>query len=148
VSLINNSAQTYVPFVDFSIITISSASGQVRVINADNGGSGNTVAALFSFSEKLGPEQLFSPAETTQTRTIRFQDCAAEMFSWDVQVTAYVGTAGSSSSSSSASTGGTQPPPTSGGSGGILPLTKVTSVMRFTANPLTKTVTKQLIKLQ
>jgi hypothetical protein len=70
------------------------------------------------------------------------------MFSWDVQGTAYVGTGTSSSSSSSSSSGSSAPPPASGGAGGLLPLTKLTAVMRFTANPLTKTVTKQLIKLQ
>jgi hypothetical protein len=34
VSLINNSTQAYVPFVDFSVIAVSSASGNVRVINS------------------------------------------------------------------------------------------------------------------
>ena len=150
VNLINNSAQVYVPFVDFNVIAVNSASGNVRVINSDNGGSGkgSANAALFSFSQKLGDDQLFSPAETTSSRTLRFQDSASEMFSWDVQVTAYVGTGTSSSSSSSSSSGSTQPPPASGGASGLLPLTKLTAVMRFTANPLTKTVTKQLIKLQ
>lgn len=150
VNLISNSTQAYVPFVDFNVIAVNSASGNVRVINADNGGAGKSsaTAALFSFSQKLGGDQLFSPAETTASRTVRFQDSASEMFSWDVQVTAYVATGASSSSSSSVSSGGSAPPPASGGSGGLLPLTKVTAVMRFTANPLTKTVTKQLIKLQ
>ena len=116
-NLINDSAQAYVPFVDFNVIAVNSASGTVRVINSDNGGSGkgSANAALFSFSQKLGDDQLFSPAETTATRTLRFQDSAAEMFSWDVQVTAYVGTGASSNSSSSSSSGNTQPPPASGG---------------------------------
>jgi len=149
-SLINNSAQAYVPFVDFNIIAVNSASGNVCVINSDNGGSGKGAAnaALFSFSEKLGDDQFFSPAETSASRTVRFQDSAAEMFSWDVQVTAYVGTGTSPGSSSSSSSGSNPPPPAGGGTGGLLPLTKLTAVMRFTANPLTRTVTKQLIKLQ
>jgi len=81
---------------------------------------------LFSFSQRLGDDQLFSPAETTATRTLRFQDSASEMFTWDVQVTAYVGTGTSSSSSSSSSSAGSAPPPASGGAGGLLPLTKLT----------------------
>jgi len=146
-NLINNTTNTYVPYVDFNVIGISTPS--VRVINADNGGSGASPAnaALFSFSSRLGSDQLFSPSETSGVRTVRFQDTSAVMFSWDVQVTAYVAT-GTSSSSSSSSSGNTPPPPASGGASGLVPLTKLTAVMRFTANPLTKTVTKQLIKLQ
>ncbi|MGZ8842773.1 MAG: S8 family serine peptidase [Pyrinomonadaceae bacterium] len=147
-NLINNSTDAYLPSVDFYIISVNSASGQVRVINADNGKNGSSPqnAASFSFSQKLGSDQLFTPAEATASRTVRFQDSANEMFSWDVIVTAYVGTGGSSSSSSSSS-GGSQPPP-AGGSGSLLPLTKVTGVMRFTANPLTRKVTSQLISLK
>jgi len=145
-NLVNNTTNTYVPYVDFNVIGISTPS--VSVINADNGGSGvnPSNAALFSFSSKLGSDQLFSPAETTAARTIRFQDSSAAMFSWDVQVTAYVSSgapAGGSSSQSSQSSGSTA------SSGGLpnLPLTKVSAVMRFTANPLTRTVTSKLIKL-
>ena len=145
-NLVNNTTNNYVPYVDFNIIGISTPN--VRVINADNGGSGTSPAnaALFSFSSKLGADQLFTPNETSGARTVRFQDTQAVMFSWDVQVTAYVanGTqpAGASqgSSSSSGSTGSSSGLPT-------LPLTKISGVMRFTANPLTKQVTSQLIKL-
>jgi hypothetical protein len=149
-NLINNTTNTYVPYVEANVIGISTPN--VRVINADNGGSGTSTAnpALFSFSSKLGSDQLFSPSETSSARTVRFQDTSAVMFTWDVQVTAYVQNGaqpnGSQSSSSSGGSSG------SGGSGsGLpkvnLPLTKVSAVMRFTANPLTRTVTSQLIKL-
>ncbi|MDQ1637377.1 MAG: hypothetical protein QOF62_716 [Pyrinomonadaceae bacterium] len=149
VNLINNATNTYLPFVDFNVIGLSSPN--VRVINADNGKNGTspTNAALFSFTQKLGSDQLFSPAETTGSRTVRFQDSFSEMFSWDVQATAYIGTGGSSSSSSSSSSGGSQSSSSSGVlPTGALPLTKITAVMRFTVNPLTKTVTSQLIRLQ
>ena len=148
VSLVNNSTQAYVPFVDFNVIGINSASGTVRVINADNGKSGTSQAnaALFSFTQNLGPDQIFSAAEATSSRTIKFQDSMSEMFTWDVQVTAYVSSGGTSSTSSSAPASGSQTS-SSGGITGSLPLTKVTAVMRFTANPLTRTVTSQLIKL-
>jgi subtilisin family serine protease len=149
VNLINNSTNTYLPFVDFNVIGISSPN--VRVINADNANNGTspTNAALFSFTQKLGSDQQFSPAETTGSRTIRFQDSFSEMFSWDVQATAYVGTGGSSSSSSSSSSsGGSQTSSSGSDPTSLLPLTKVTAVMRFTANPLTKTVTSQLISVK
>jgi subtilisin family serine protease len=145
-NLINNTTNTYVPYVDFNIVGISTP--WVRVINADNSGNGTSLSnpALFGFSSKLGSDQIFSPAETSGARTVRFQDTSAVMFSWDVQVTAYVSTgAPAGPGSQSSSTGGSS----TGSSGGLptLPLTKVSAVMRFTANPLTKTVTSQLIKL-
>jgi hypothetical protein len=147
-SLTNNTTNNYVPYVDFNVIGISTPS--VRVINADNGGSGTSPAnaALFGFSSKLGSDQVFSPSETSGTRTVRFQDTQAVMFSWDVQVTAYVQNGGQPSGSQSSSPSGGS----SGSSGGLpvgnLPLTKVSAVMRFTANPLTRTVTSQLISLK
>jgi len=144
-NLVNNTTNSYVPFVDFNVVGISTPN--VRVINADNGGSGASPAnaAQFSFSSKLGSDQIFSPNETSGSRTVRFQDTQAAMFSWDVQVTAYVanGAQPAGSQSSSSSGGGS-----SGSSSGLtLPLTKISGVIRFTANPLTRTVTSQLIKL-
>ena len=149
--MVNNTTNTYVPYVDFNVVGVTSASGTVRVINADNGMTGTTPtnAALFSFTNKLGADQILSPSETTAARTIRFQDSASEMFSWDVQVTAYVGTGGASSSSSQSSSSGSSSQSSSGGlPSANLPLTKLTAVMRFTANPLTKTVTSKLISLK
>ena len=118
-------------------------------MNADNQKNGTSLAnaALFGFSQKLGADQQFTPGEPTSPRTIQLQDSAMALASVDVLVTAYVGTGGSSSSSSSSSSGGSQSSSPSSG-GGLLPLTKITAVMRFTVNPLTKTVTSQLIKLQ
>ena len=145
-SLVNNTNQTYLPLVDLNVISCSPAG--VKVINADNqkDGTSSANAALFGFSQKLGADQQFSPGETTSARTIRLQDTAMSLASVDTVVTAYIGTGGGSSSSSSSPSGGSQSSPSSGSS--ILPLTKLTAVMRFTVNPLTKTVTTQLIKLQ
>ena len=147
-TLVNNSSQTYVPHVEFNVIGITSASRTVTVINADNSGDGKTpaTAALFSFTDKLGSDQLFSPAEATGSRTVRFQNSAAEMFSWDVRVTAYVSSGQAGASQSSA---GSESQSASSGSGGTgqLPLTKVSGVMRFTANPLTKKVSATLVSL-
>jgi subtilisin family serine protease len=149
VSLVNNSPNAFVPFVDFNVVGVTSATGTVRVINADNGQNGTMPAnaALFSFTNKLGADQIFDPAETTASRTIRFQNSASEMFSWDVQVTAYVANVESSGASSPAPPSGSQPPTGGGSPSANSPLTKISAVMRFTANPLTKTVTSKLIKL-
>ncbi len=148
-AMTNNSSQAYVPLVDLNVIGISSGSGTVRVINADNGQDGTSAAnaALFGYSQRLGSDEVFSPAEVSGTRTMRFQDSAAELFTFDAVVTAYVQTGGASSTSSTSSSSTTQ-----GSSTGSDPLagvlTKFNAVMRFTANPLTKTVSAQLVSLK
>jgi hypothetical protein len=146
-TLANNSGTTYVPYVDFNVIRVTSSSGTVRVKNAENGKSGIDPSnpAAFSFTGLIGSDQLFTPAEATGSRSLQFYN-NGELFSWDVLVTAYVGTgAGSSSSSSSSTQSGS---PSGSGVTGILPLTQIKSVMRFTYNPLTKTVTKQLVSFK
>jgi len=146
-ALTNNSAQTYLPLVDLNVIGITSTSGTVKVINGDSGGDGRSpaTAALFGYTSQLGSDQLFSPSEVSGTRNLRFQDNASEMFNFDAVVTAYLGSGGSSSSPSSASQQQSSAPNNSGPS---LPLNQLKAVMRFTANPLTKTVTVQLVSLK
>jgi hypothetical protein len=142
----NSSATTYLPRVSLNVVGVSSSSGTVKVSNADNGGVGTPASpALFDYSAKLGADQLFSGAETTAARTLKFSDPRGELFTYDVQVTAYQGAAGGGGSSAAA--GGT-----SGGTGGgssqsLLTKLAPTSVLRFTANPLTKSVTVQLAKV-
>jgi hypothetical protein len=140
----NNGTETYVPIVDLNVIKIASASGTVSVKNAENGGNGKTSSspALFGYSNKLGTDEEFTPAEVTGTRSLEFNDPSAEMFSIDVNVTAYQrgstlvgGSAGSTAGgSSSGSTGGS-------GTG----VTSIPKVLRITINPLTKSVTAKLL---
>ncbi|HKQ99601.1 MAG TPA: S8 family serine peptidase, partial [Pyrinomonadaceae bacterium] len=89
--LTNNSTSAYVPLVEVNIVRIASTSGAVRINNSENGGDGRSAnsAALFSYSNLLGADQIFSPAEKTGKRTIQFRDDAGEMFSFDAVVTAY-----------------------------------------------------------
>ena len=63
-ALMNNSTNTYLPLVEFNVIGVNSASGTVRVINADNSKDGRTPAnaALFGFTDKIGSDQVFSPS--------------------------------------------------------------------------------------
>ena len=149
-AMTNNSTQAYVPLVDLNVVGISSTSGTVSAINADNSkdGKSQATAALFSYSHQLGSDEIFSPAEVTSTRTLRFQDNASEMFTFDANVTAYLQSGGSSSGSSVSSSTQQQSSSGTSGTGGSLPLTKLKAVLRFTANPLTKTVTAQLISLK
>jgi hypothetical protein len=131
----NASAATYLPRVELKVVGVNSASGTVKVANADNGGAGTPSSpALFDYSSKLGADQLFSGGETTGARTLKFTDPRGELFTYDVQVTAY-------RSASGGAVGGAAPAgstaPAQGGGGTQLPLT---TLLRFTANPLTKTV--------
>lgn len=140
----NNSASTYVPLVDLNIIGINSSSGTVTVKNAVNGGTGKSVAtaALFNYSDLLGSDQEFTANEVTGDRRIEFNNPRGEMFSIDVNVTAYVrGASGGGAGGAAAPAGGG-----AGGSGssGTGPLS-APKVMRITINPLTKTVTAKLL---
>jgi subtilisin family serine protease len=142
-NLKNNSTSVYVPLVELKVIGINSTSGTVSVKNADNGGNGKSVgsAALFGYSSLLGADQEFGPAEITGNRSLEFNDSAAEMFSFDVSVTAY--------QRGAAVAGGGASAPADGGSGGGsssgTSIQSLTKVMRITVNPLTKTVTAKLL---
>jgi minor extracellular serine protease Vpr len=145
-NMMNQSSNRYVPLVELKVIGIHSASGSQTVVNADNSGNGTNVAnaALFDYSHQLGSDEQFSANEVTASRTLKFQDNASELFVFDVIVTAYQ-QVGGSSSSSSPSSGGSAP---AGASGSATSLTGLTSLMRFTANPLTKSVSVQLVSLK
>jgi minor extracellular serine protease Vpr len=148
-TMTNNTPSTnYVPFVRLNVINITSTSGTVRASNADNGGSGLGTGspALFDYSSQLGSDQIFSAAETTSARTLRFADPASEMFQFDVNASAFLnssnGASGSQSTQSSGSSG------TSGNQGPLsLPGINLLTAKKihFTVNPLTKSVTAALV---
>ncbi len=147
-TLTNQSANTYFPIVNLNVVRISSASGTVTVANADNNGSGTslTTPAQFGYSNKLGADQVFSPAETTGSRTLQFNDAANEMFTFDVAATAYTRAAGAAAQTTSSSSAQA---PASGGQTSTSPLALpgVTNVLRITVNPLTRSVTTQVLPL-
>jgi subtilisin family serine protease len=146
IDLTNNATSAYVPLIEFNIVRITSTSGTVSVINSENGGNGtsNATAALFSYSNLLGADQVFAPAEKTGKRTLQFRDNASEMFSFDAVVTAYQNGSGGASASGGAASG---PGAAAGQTGGnnTLGLPTIPKVMRFTVNPLTKAVTAKLL---
>jgi minor extracellular serine protease Vpr len=146
-TMTNQSASTYVPYVKLNVIGVTSSSGTVRVANGENGGSGINASnpALFDYTNSLGSDQLFSPAETTGARNLRFADSASELFQFDVNVTAYFANSipdGGSTSSAGAGSGGST---SNGLTVPTISLQSVKAVLRFTANPLTKSVTSQLV---
>ena len=141
--LTNTSSSNYYPLVDLRIVKISSTSGTVSVINADNAANGTSTAtsALFGYSNLLGADETFSASEKTGSRTIQFRDNASELFTFDAVITAYQ-RKGAPGSTTTGGTGTGSTPPDSSGS----TLPDLTSLVRFTVNPLTRVVTAQLIQ--
>jgi len=143
----NNSTNAYIPLVELNVVKITSGSGTVSVKNAENGGNGKTAGspALFGYSNLLGTDQQFDPAEITGSRTLEFNDTSAEMFSFDVSVTAY--------EQGAISQNVQNPPPGpggletgGGGSGSAEPLSQLNKkLLRITVNPLTKAVNAKLL---
>jgi len=143
-NMTNQSSNSYVPLVELKIISITSGSGSVVAINADNNGDGTSVAnaALFDYSHSLGSDEQFSPQEVSGNRTMRFRDNASELFTFSAIMTAYQRVGGGSAGA---------PPPPSGGSqsggGSSTSLGGLTTLMRFAVNPVLRTVTVSVIPL-
>ena len=149
VTLTNKAAQTYLPLVEMKVVRISSLSGGVVLTNADNGKTGKDAAnaALFDYSKKIGSDEAFTGQEETGQRTLNFSNPAQEQFIFDAAVTAYQGSGGSASQASGSS--GSSGAQSSSGTAGITGLlTSGKAVLRFTYNPLTKSVLVQLVALK
>jgi subtilisin family serine protease len=146
-NLTNQSASAYLPLMRLNVIGITSASGSVRSSNADNGGSGVSPSngALYDFSNQLGSDQVFSPAEIAGSRTLKFTDSSSEMFQFDVNVTAFFNNSDGAASSNSSQSGGSGSSSQNGLTVPGINLQAAKSAIRFTVNPLTKGVTAQLV---
>lgn len=145
-NMLNQSGAVYVPLVEFKVVSITSGSGTVAVINSDNGGNGNSTAsaALFDYSHQLGSDEQFISNEVTGNRTLRFQDNNSELFTFSAIVTAYQRVGGGDS-------GGSAPPPaggSSGTSGSSTTLQGLTSLMRFAVNPVLRTVSVSIVPIR
>jgi hypothetical protein len=143
-AIISNSTAAYVPLVELNVVKITSGTGTVSVKNAENGGNGKSTAtaALFGYSNQLGSDQVFSPSEVSGIRTLQFNDSSSEMFSFDVNVTAFMAGSGGGGGAPAAPAGGGAGSGSGGSGSSLLPLTKV---MRITVNPLTKVVSVKLL---
>jgi hypothetical protein len=148
----NNTLSTnYVPLVRLNVINVSSTSGTVRAANADNGGSGlgGNSPALFDYSNAVGADQIFSAAETTSARTLRFTDNASELFQFDVNATGFLSNSNGGGSSQSSQSGGGSG---AGSNQGLLSVPGINLLtakkIHFTVNPLTKAVSAQLVVLK
>ncbi|HYO62063.1 MAG TPA: S8 family serine peptidase [Pyrinomonadaceae bacterium] len=142
-TLKNNSQTVFYPTTRLEVVSVQSNDNSVRVANADNGGDGSNAPAVFDYSSLVGAD--FLPGEETATRALRFSNPNTVLFTFTARVTANLpaGGGGSSATNSTSSAGGTgdQSGGTSGGqttnsTGGILRGT----LLKFTVNPLTRTV--------
>lgn len=143
-TLLNQSAEGFLPKLTFRIVGISSASGMVAATNADSGGDGRSAAtaAVYDYSRQLGADEQFASGELSGAKTLRFTNPRSELFTLSVQVTAYRGAGGSAGGA--AVPGGQSSPQGTSGASPLAP----TSLLRITVNPLTKSVSTQLIKLK
>jgi subtilisin family serine protease len=144
-ALRNQSSTVFYPTTRLEIVSVESSGNTVRVANADNGGNGVTGVAVFDYSQLVGSD--LQPNEETATRGLRFNNPNTVLFNFTVRVMASVPaggsttTNGSTAGSGDTSNGPTGVPSSSGsGTGGTL-ATTTTKLLKFTVNPLTKTVT-------
>jgi subtilisin family serine protease len=142
-------ASVYVP-LRFTITSVSSRSGNVRVQNADNGGNGVTAPAAFDYTAQAGSDQRLAAGETSGARQLKFANPSAEMFEFTATVRGHLpdaanasGAAGGGSTSGGSTSGDGSTGGTSLG-GAVQQLTA--GVLRFTVNPLTRTVTVSLAR--
>ncbi|MBD0369661.1 MAG: S8 family serine peptidase [Pyrinomonadaceae bacterium] len=144
-TLKNQSSTTYYPVTRMEIVSVESKDNSVQVTNADNNGNGVSTAAVFDYSQLVGAD--FLPNEETATRAIKFSNPNTVLFTFTARVIASVpaGAAGTTSTSSigGTTTGGTTGGTSTSGTGTNSTGTKIlsgTKLLKFTVNPLTKTI--------
>ena len=140
---------TIYPPARIEIISIQSGSGDVRVSNADNGGDGVSTPAIFNYSTQVG--SALAPGAESGARTIRFSNPSTSLFTFNARILAHqpdaAGAAGTSTASGdeAGGVGGTTTTSADSG-GGDAGANLIGQTLQVTINPLTKTVTVQLIQ--
>ena len=136
-ALENDWRETWYPEIAFDIRKIKTSSGSVRVLDADNGGSGISPddPARFGFSQQLGADAAFTPGERTGTRHLRFASTSAAPFTFKAKVLAHEQAAGS----------GTPLPDAADAGDGGGDEADLLAVLSFTVNPLLGTVLVELL---
>jgi hypothetical protein len=138
---------TIYPPLQFTITSIQSRSGAVRVANADNSGDGVSTPATFDYTNAAGTD--LSPGEASGATTLKFSNPGSELFTVTAVVRGHLrdpSGGAQASASGSASSGGTDSSGGGGTEGGTtvagqnIPLTVPQGVLKFTVNPLTRTV--------
>lgn len=78
--------RTILPPLKLTITAIQSASGTVRVTNADNGGNGMGTPATFDYSSTVGADRALTPGETSGARHFSFSNQSGELFQFTATV--------------------------------------------------------------
>jgi hypothetical protein len=151
-SMKNISTQSISAPMRIELASISSASGNVRVANADNALTG--VGATWDYSTKLGADNTLTANEISGARNLKFTNPNNEPFTVTFNVIGNLPRGSSSSMTAGSSTDGATSTggdsSTSGGkssgtfanvTGGVM-----TSLYKLVYNPLLNTVTIELIK--
>ncbi len=142
-ALRNESGTVFYPTTRLEIVSVESKNSTVRVANADNGGDGVTKPAVYDYSQLVGAD--FQPNEETATRGLRFNNPNTTLFTFTARVIANVPVAGGYSAATTSTSTGSTDGATSGttGGGAIGSGTNSTGsaqLLRFTVNPLTRTI--------
>lgn len=148
VSMKNTSTQSIFAPVRIELASISSASGNVRVANADNALTG--VGAIWDYSTRLGSDNTLSANEVSGARNLKFTNPNNEPFTVTFNVIGNLARGSSSSMTASSSNESDSSSNAYGGkssgtfanvTGGVM-----TSLYKLVYNPLLNTVTVELIK--
>ncbi len=140
-ALKNESTTVFYPNTYLDIVSVESAGNSVRVENAANGKDGVKGIAVFDYSQSTGNS--FAPGAESSPQLIRFSNPNTVLFTFTVRVRSNVltGNSGGTSGSPSGTSGGTSGGESSGSGGtSTSSSTGGTSLLKFTVNPLTKTV--------
>ncbi|HEU4595853.1 MAG TPA: hypothetical protein VFS10_11985, partial [Pyrinomonadaceae bacterium] len=145
----NNSSTLFYPSVRLEIVSVESSGNTVRVANADNGGNGLTGVAVFDYSSLVG--NVFRPDQESGARSLKFSNPNTSLFTFTARVIANVpassgGTGGTSTTSTGSEGGSSSGSGTGSTSGGGGLLGKTSKLLKFTVNPLTKTVSVAPLK--
>ncbi|HET6602858.1 MAG TPA: S8 family serine peptidase [Xanthomonadaceae bacterium] len=84
----NDTGTPYLNPVGIEIVGIQ-GDASIVVLNADNGGDGRTTPAAFSYVDRIGADEAWSPGETSAARTIRFANPKGQLFTIDIMAKAY-----------------------------------------------------------
>jgi hypothetical protein len=137
----NTSTQTIFTPLRVEVAQLTSASGKVKVNNADNSQTG--AGANWDYSSSVGIDNILSAGEVSGARTLKFSNPNNEAFTVTFNVIGNLArTSGGGSSSSPSGSSGVASSP-----GSPTATTTVTNtVFSVTYNPLLNTLTWQVIK--
>jgi len=144
----NPDSPTLYPPARVEIVSVQSGAGNVRVSNADNSGDGVSRPAVFNYSAQVG--QALAPGAESGARAIRFSNPSTSLFTFTARVFAHqpdaAAAAGSAGGEGSAGSGDATTAGASGGGGGTGGTSVGQTLLQFTVNPLTRSVTVQLVR--